>query len=450
MDLIDSSAANSRIGWLGLAYIALILAFGGGGSPAPLAELICQALAVGAVVAWFVWGGPAALGASQRIWWVLALIAIVPIVQLIPLPPMLWQLLPGRGLVQESLGLVGAADTWRPLSVAPQRTLEGLLSLLPPMVAMILVASLDRGQRRSVLIAIGAFALASVAVGAGQLASDGKGPLYLYTGAERGVLFGFQANRNAQVDVLLIGILATVAAWYRPGRMTRSGLVALAAVILVLLLGALLTGSRAGIGLVPLVLAWCVWFWRSGTTSDRSLRRIRILGLAAAAIAGLAFAALQTRALGRVLARFDFAGEYRPDIWRDTIHAIGQYWPLGSGIGTFTRTIGPSERLEAIGASLPNRAHNEYLELLLEGGLPLAFVWLAVSWMVGAALWKALRGGPPALIGQVMFAGGTLTVVTLHSLVDYPFRSMALASLIGVAAAIVLVSPVARSGTRSQ
>jgi O-antigen ligase len=211
-----------------------------------------------------------------------------------------------------------------------------------------------------------------------------------------------------------------------------------------MLLGAVLTGSRAGIALVPLALAWCFTLQPLRLPADSSLRRWSVPVLGVIAVASLTVAALQSRSIGRVLARFDFTGEYRPDIWRDTVHAIGQYWPMGSGMGTFTRVIGPAERLEAIGPTLPNRAHNEYLELLLEAGLPGALAWAAIIAFVIVGLRKALRAAGSKGLPQAVFTGGALTIVTLHSLLDYPLRSMALAGLVGVAAAFVLAPPKVR------
>lgn len=434
-------AANRPYAWLTFAYIPLLLMFGGGGSPAPLAELLCQALAAFTLLAWIWLQGPASVGHRPALYWAAGLIVAVPAIQLVPLPPGLWQALPGRDLLRETLALIGKEDTWRPLSVAPQRTAEALLSLLPPMLAMILVAGLSRSERFTLLKIIGGFALLSVAVGAAQLASSGWGPLHFYTGGEPGVLFGFQANRNAQVDVILIGALAAIAAWHVRAKTSRGAAGSLAAVVLVMLLGAVLTGSRAGIALAPLALAWCVSLqpWRLPADSPLRQRSVPVLG--AIALAGLIAAVLQSRSIGRVLERFDFTGEYRPEIWRDTVYAIGQYWPLGSGMGTFTRVIGPAERLEAIGPTLPNRAHSEYLELLLEAGLPGALAWFAVAVLVIIGLRKALRSASPGGLPQAVFAGGALTIVTLHSLVDYPLRSMALAGLVGVAAAFVLAPP---------
>ncbi|GAA4777572.1 O-antigen ligase family protein [Novosphingobium ginsenosidimutans] len=431
--------------WLAFVYVLAQLTLGGGGTPAPLMELACQLLAAVALICWVALRGPDHLRDSTPLWWVIGLVAIVPALQLIPLPPALWQALPGRDLLRESLALVGAEQSWWPLSVAPQRTLDGLLALLPPLLALAMAASLSSDGRQLLLKAIAGFALLSVAVGAAQLASAGKGALAFYVGSDPGVLGGFQANRNAQVDVLLIGLTALIGAWYEQAGRSRAMLATVGALALVLLLGAFLTGSRTGIALIPFALAWCLFLVRAELSSQTSLFRLRNLALAGAIGMGLAAAAWQTRPVQQVLLRFGFNGEYRPDIWRDTLFAIEQYWPIGSGVGTFTRVIGPAERLEAIGPVLPNRAHSEYLELLLEGGLPLALAWAAAAALVALALARALRAAGGAARAQAAFSAGTLTVVSLHSLVDYPFRSMALASLVGVAAAFVLVPP-ARSG----
>lgn len=429
------------LGWLTCGYVLLLLIGGGGGSPAPLSELFCQILAALALVAWFWLHGTAAIAMQRSVSWMVALVLIVPIAQLIPLPPSLWHGLPGRDLLRESLALIEAEDTWRPLSVAPQRTLDGVLALFPPLLAMAMVASLDAAGRQNLLKTIAIFALVSVTVGAGQLASAGHGQLQFYAGSDPGVPGGFQANRNAQVDILLIGLLALIAAWHLRANRDRATTLALGALALLLLLGAFLTGSRTGIALMPLTVAWCLVLVRGELFSQTALFRLRNLLLAGIAGLGLAAAAWQTRPIQQVLLRFTFGGEYRPEIWRDTLHAIGQYWPLGSGLGTFTRAIGPAERLEAIGPLLPNRAHNEYLELLLEGGLPIALAWGAVATLVPVALTRALRGMTGVPREQAIFTAGTLTIVALHSLVDYPFRSMALASLVGVAAALVLAPP---------
>lgn len=415
------------------------MVLGGGGTPAPGSELACQVLAVCAAVAWL-WLVPRGdVRPIANLAIVTGLIVAVPAIQLVPLPPSLWQALPGREALVAALALIGRQDSWRALSIAPHRTLEALLALGPALVAMALASQLDAVGRRTLLKTIAAVGLLSVAVGAMQLAGNGSSPLLFY-GNDAGALFGFQANRNSQADVLLIALLALVAVWAgsRSGGAERAGWPGAAALALLLVLGVLLTTSRTGIVLIPVALVFAVRMLRGRLPQVRLPRWT--LAATLAAVGALALWAWRSPALGRVLARFDFAGEYRVDIWRDTLFAIGQSWPVGTGSGTFMHAIFPAERLEALGPTLPNRAHNEVLELALEGGLAALVCWALVAGMVLLALRRSLRAAHGPARQPILFAGGALTICALHSLVDYPLRSMALAGLIEVAAEIVLAT----------
>lgn len=442
-----ATRSPSPVAWLTYLYLLLLLMLGGGGTPAPLSELACQIIAALTLVCWVGLGGPKTIAEQRKLAWVTGLIAVLPVAQLIPLPPAVWHALPGRELQAEALTLIGRDSAWQPLSIAPFRTLEALLSLLPPLVAMLLVGSLSTTERHGLLKVIAGFALVSLAIGAGQIASGGDGWLHFYGPAEPGVVFGFQANRNAQVDVLLIGSLAAMAAGHDQAKRSLAAAALVGAIALLLLLGAALTQSRTGIALVSVLLAWFTLLQPWRLAADSRVRKTPVILASGLVLAGLLAAVWQSRAFGRIMARFEFGGEYRPDIWRDTIFAIGQFWPLGSGIGTFTRAIGPAERLEAIGPTLLNRAHNDYLELLLEAGLPGALAGLAIGWLVLVAVRQSLRQNSPVPLAQAVFAGGTISLIALHSLVDYPLRSMALAGLAGLAAALILAP--ANSGIRS-
>ncbi len=159
-------------------------------------------------------------------------------------------------------------------------------------------------------------------------------------------------------------------------------------------------------------------------------------GALAALVAGAAVMFSGNSRLDSVLARFDASRDSRVDLWQDTLTAIGQYWPWGSGVGTFTRTFLPVERVETLDDLFPNRAHNDYLEFLLEAGALAPLILLAglgcLAWLARRA-WNAHRADRPA----VLFALGTFMVIGLHSFVDYPLRNMAIASLAGVAAGLL-------------
>lgn len=437
-------AADARDSVLLCSLAAFLFVFGGGGSPAPLAELACE-VAAALAVAVAVWHTSGSAPAPRRVHAVIALLALPPALQLVPLPPGLWQLLPGRDLVAAGLGLAGAQDAWRPLSIAPHRTLAALLSLGPPLAVLWLTARASPRARANLAATIAALALLSVLAGAAQIAQNGPGPFDFYPTNDAGVLHGFQANRNTEAIVLLVGLAALALAWRRlRGARSRTLDLAFAALGGLLLLGVVLTSSRSGIALTLVAVPFALAIVRAGTGSGSRSGRARWFAAAAAIVPLMLGAALwllrERPPIARVLARFEFAGEFRPELWRDTWFAIGQYWPFGSGLGTFIPAFLPGERLEVVDATLPNRAHNEVLELLLEGGLPLLACWTVAIVLVLAGLRRLLGSSDPAARAEGWFAAAVLALAAGHSLVDYPLRSVAMASLVAVGGGIALAS----------
>lgn len=424
------------------AYLAGLIAFGGGGSPAPLAELVCELLAVLALAGWLLASPRADLVRPGGLLAVVLLALVVPLIQLLPLPPGIWQSLPGRGDIVAALELAGTADSWQPLTIAPYRTLAALLALAPPLVMLWFAARSTDRELFGLVTAVAAMCLVAVVVGAGQLAQGPGGWLDFYATGDTGILHGFNANRNTAADILLVGIVALAALWsqWHPAQ-ARVPSLALAGLGALLVLGVFLTGSRSGIALTPLALGFALAIVRTDKGGPGKLPgrkawlALSMLGLAAAA----AFWWWRTNpAIARVLARFDFAGEFRPELWRDAWYAVWQYWPVGSGLGTFIPAMLPSERLEVVDATLPNRAHNELLELALEGGLPLLACWGVVAAIVLWRLPRALSAGSNLPRQYGLLAAAILSIAALHSLVDYPLRSMAMASLVAMAVGIVL------------
>ncbi len=433
-------------------FLAVALVLGGGGSPSPAAEILVQLAFAAAVIAWVWWAerdrAVAGPPIPDGLWLIAALMLALPLLQLIPLPPAIWHSLPGRMLEVGSLALIGAEESWRPLSVAPQRTLAALLAIIPAVGLMLAVARLDLRERRLLLAVVALAALVGAVLGALQLAAGDQGAFQLYEKSHRGWLTGFFANRNAAVDALLIGSLA-LTAWLLPRAdsraLSRSALAIFLMLQAALLIAAVLTGSRAGIALIPVALL--VQFAMLGGSPLR--RRLKPFALAAGAAALLLLLAplvLGANArLGGVAQRFDATGDFRIEIWRDACAAMAAYWPFGSGIGTFSQAFQPFERLEVLDPFFPNRAHNDYLEFALEAGMFAPLLLIAVAVVLGRYAWRALAAGGEAR-SQALFALGTLAILGLHSFVDYPLRTMALAALAGVAAGL-LAGP--RNGNRA-
>ena len=443
----------------GFIVIALIL--GGGGTPNPITEFLLQLIFALFAIAWIWLPSRSRDDALRDRWaWVLVVIPlVVPLVQLVPLPPAIWTTLPGRDNEIAALSLIGEQSRWRPISLSPSRTLASLLAIVPAVFCFYAVARLDLRGRRLVLGAIVVLALVSAWLGAVQLAARGQG-FNFYAQHSAGWVTGFQANRNATADVLLIGLLALagLAAPYfveaqrrLPLGLTRRTLVILlGGIALFLLVATVMTGSRAGIALLAVAMAGCALsFSVSRSRSRGGVSRITVILLAAGLLVGLvaAFTALsQNTAIARVTERFSDLGSSRTQIWEDSWFALKQYWPVGFGMGGFEPAMFPAEQLEYLDSLVPNRAHNDFLEIGIEAGmLGYAMVLAAAFAVVGLAL-RAWR--EPGMRGQVVVGLTTLLLITLHSVVDYPLRSMAVACLSGVAGGLLVKGRTAQHRSR--
>jgi exopolysaccharide production protein ExoQ len=451
--------AAPRHSLVAVLFLACAIALGGGGSPNPGTELLLQLVFVAAALAWL-WL-PAEDGSIPRpqarsFWLIGVLVVALPLLQLMPLPPEVWTGLGGQDDRVAALALVGREHTWQPLSRSPARTLAALLAMIPALFAFFTTASLGARGRWWIAGAIAAMTLAAALLGALQISLGVLGGPYFYE-QNSATLTGFQANRNSTADVLLIGIAASAAflvpsllardarseggGRFAPLGDRRTAAILLAVLTAVLFFATLLTASRIGIALLPVALlgAWAILY-----PALARLGRLRLVPalLALLAVPAIGLIAWQSgnRALGTVAERFVFSGDPRLDLWRDGLFAIKQAWPFGVGLGGAQPALIAAERLEVLDPYVPNRVHNDYLELALEGGLPALAILAVIGVILAFAVWRSWRERPQerhlTVLGIVI-----LLVTALHSFVDYPLRSMALACLIGTGAGLLMSTP---------
>lgn len=446
-------AAASPHSLIAASFIVCAIVLGGGGSPNPATEVLLQLLFVALAMAWL-WlplrGGPPPRPRAS-FWLIGALIIALPLLQLVPLPPAVWTGVSGNEDRAAALALVGREQTWQPLTHSAPRTLAAVLAIIPALFAFFATASLDARGRLCVVGAIAVTALAASLLGALQVSLGPSAAPYLYAQSSP-TLTGFQANRNAAADVLLIGMTASAALLVPSLARTRGGggallanrgaaAVVLAGVMAVFFFAILLTASRMGIALLPLALAG-VWLILLPALPER---RLWTLGPAVAALAAVPIVAIVAwrmgnTALAKVAERFVFADDARRELWRDGWFVMNETWPLGVGFGGAQPAMVAAERLEVLDPALPNRVHNDYLELALEGGLPALVVLAGIAALLLAAAWRSWFQRPDdrhlIVLGVVI-----LLVVALHSFVDYPLRSMALACLAGTGAGLLISTP---------
>ena len=419
---------------LRLACVLVVVAFllGGGGSPTPLPEMVLQMLTAAIAIAW-IWLKPHALGKIDgAVIAAAGLVVILPLLQLIPLPPSIWQNLPGREAQLAALTLIEAQDGWRPLSIAPPLTLAALLSLGTPVLALLLTSRLSQRERFVLVAVVGLGAALSLFPGVVQVMSDGNlGHFYAQT--HRGVVTGFHANRNASADLLLIGIVASpILARFGPAQSDKPIAFLLVGILSV---GVLLTQSRTGLAILPLAILFAaivLQLVHGGAVAWRSIAKWGAMIVAGfTAIVVVALYAGPSR-VANALVRFSARNDLRVELWQDGWFAAGQYGPFGSGIGTIQPVLIAAERLEVVDPSAPNRVHNDFLEYGVEAGVfgPLVATILVV---IGVRMARVSLGQGSLQRILVLFATFALLALAIHSIMDYPLRSMSLATLAGLA-----------------
>ena len=397
-----SGIAAAAYVWPGAVSLAVLLAIVAGGStqadsPAlTVLRLTCAALlAIGIMRLWSV---EMTLPLRLALSLMLLMICFVA-VHLIPLPSALYNMLPGRDFVRSAHALIGLGAPALPLTLSPAATWECLLALLPPISLFAATLTIPPASRWMPVAAILLGAAASVMLGLAQRFEGPESNLYLYAVSNFGSATGFFANRNHFAALLYVAIPLIWAISLKLYQQRRlSGFAALTfgtVMTIIVLLGLAAAASRAGIflGMLALLLSTLL-LWSRGSDS----RRTSSVGITFFAMIGGAVILGQFGMMGILrLAGTDPLTDYRSTIAELTLRAAAGFFPFGSGLGTFRPIYAMHEPPAAMTNAFVNHAHNDWLELWLEGGLPAAIL-LALFLMLFAMqcwrVWSTLQPSP--------------------------------------------------------
>ena len=425
-------------------FVVLAILFGGDGIQG-WSDAVVQ-LAALPLLAWaFFKLTPSRLGrGGQSAIVLLCAIVVLPLLQLIPLPPSLWSALPGRGEIAAAYEAAGTALPWLPISLDPSATWLALLALLPATAIFLAVLSLEQRSRRILIVLIFIVVFASVLLDLQQTWDGPNSPLRFYaiTNLDRAVGFFANANHNA---ALLYAAIPFAAAWaiglVRDNRRGRTvGLALLVLLILTIVIGVTLTQSRAGLallfsaGICSLLLAWRHNRGQSG-------RRLLFVAAGANIVALLlafqfGFVAFMQRAEEQGIK------DQRWPIARITSEAAIANLPLGSGFGTFVPIYDRFAPPTLIGERYVNHAHNDWLESWLTGGVPAVALTIGfLAWLAASTLRLWRSGQPERPVLDVVLAQAASIVIVLlllHSIVDFPLRIPALSVLFAMSCAYLI------------
>lgn len=363
----------------------------------------------------------------RMVTYILAAAITLAVVQLVPLPPSLWQALPGREPFIEAAAASGQGQPWRPLAIVPGTAVNALASLVVPAAMLVLTSSLHRDDHRRLPLVILLFTSASALIALLQISGSGfDNPL---VNDNRQLMSGNFANRNHFALFMAFG-LAAIPLWaYGAQRPSRwRGPVGLTLALLYMLV-ILASGSRAGaiLGAIALGVA-TVLCWRPLLGSLRGRPRWLPWAIATALGVIVSTMVLISLKMGRAVSIdrifVEGGGEDLRSTARPVVLAmIREYFPAGGGLGGFDPLFRMNEPFDMLKLGYFNRAHNDYLEIALDTGLAgMLLVGAAIGWWLRASVraWRDPSKDRPSLakVGSTM-----LLLVLLASIFDYPART---------------------------
>lgn len=421
-----------------LCAFLLILWLAGGASRADVfGQAVVRGSAVIVLMIALLFGEWRVQPGSRSVWLLVLATIVLVLLQLVPLPPAMWQTLPGRGLFADAIPLTGGPQPWRPLSISPSLTLNSAASLLVPLATLVLASNLKEAERARVPALVLAMISATMLFGLLQLSGTGiPNPLINYVGQVSGNF----ANRNHFALLLAMGCVVAPTWAVLGGGDVRWRLPLALGLVLLFLLMILASGSRAGLGagglalLTSLVLARHDLKRRFGAAPTWA----RLALIASPVVILLLFVGIslsfnRAAAISRLL-ELDSGQDLRTVALPTVLNATSSFFPFGTGFGTFDPAFRIFEPDGLLSLFYFNQAHNDLLSLVLEGGAPaLILVAAAVVWWVRASV-SALRS-PRGAGGRLRLTGAViLLLAALASAFDYPVRTPIVMAVLVLAA----------------
>lgn len=362
------------------------------------------------------------------------------LVQLVPLPAgwVAWISPATHNMYQDSVGAVQVFN-WIPLTLSPEATLEEFLRLGGYICFYLLSVQLllDKNRlKRTVIVVVAYTAVLSFVAVLQRFNSNGR-VLWIREIYEGG-FFGPYINGNhmAGLLVMVLPLMVALLLFIRPpvryaslrdslltffthprlntyAIMGLCGLMGIIALFLSMARGAIISGCFS-IGLLGLGVMKLTGHWRRGTFTMVAVSVI---------IISVGWFGWQP-----IIREFDQLVDaqvrmnlIRPIIWKDTLRIAADFPVFGTGLGTFS-DIFPSYQ-SFTGSKLFRRAHNDYLEYIVTGGIPFLVLMGVFILAVTSQTYRAYCRRKE-LYCRFLYLGASAGIVGigLHCLVEFNFQ----------------------------
>ncbi|HEX3062289.1 MAG TPA: O-antigen ligase family protein [Usitatibacter sp.] len=408
----------------------------GGNRPLPLLALECGAILL-AVATAFRGDAGAWRRVAPALRWAVAILVLVPLLQLVPVPPELWAAIPGHEPYARAMALAGVVPGWHSISLNAAATEYAWLALLPPVAMFAAVQGLESRRVRTLLLIVLAVALLQGILGILQLGAQPGSALYFGNPYGGGAATGTYVNRNHFAGLMEMALPVAMALWaaevvpprdadgeilrehprHRDVRLARR--VALTAALAVLAVALLFSLSRAGAtcGFAALAAASLVLVWNAGSAAARAMLAL-VAALAVLLGAYIGLTPVFERFAPGVLS---VSYEGRVALAAAAIRGALDFLPLGSGLGTFADVF-PRYQAGTV-AGFVDHAHNDYAEAFLELGVgAVAVLGLAIAAYLGR--WRVLaRGRLSRRLGYLRVGAGlAVAALAVHGGFDFNFH----------------------------
>ena len=348
--------------------------------------------------------------------------------------------------------LGASAEAWRPLSLDPAATRIGLTLALAALALFQAARACAPRHGRDLARAIAWMALVAALLGIGRNMLFPNGLVYgfwapIQSGA---AAFGPIINRNhyaawaiAAIALSTGGLLAQAIRLHAQTSSPRRRLlialsdargVWLLFAIAVSTASVIVTASRAGfIGWLAAAIAMLFAGWRRA--GGRALAVFTAIALVCLA------AVVMWSAPDRLLQRIGAPGNglgLRAEIWRESADLVARYPIAGVGTGAFPAAM---THYQARRDVFLNHAHNQYLEIAVDGGL---LLWLPLALaLAGIAreAWRGLASDRGSFFWLRAGASAALVGLAVLSIWESPFRTPATLMIAAVAAGVATAPP---------